>query len=151
MSETKHLKNMEWTLLNPNGSYCLYELGKEVRCYVAIDNAHGGATLTCRILGKAEIDKSANCYDGYRIAYVSPESPYEEIEAVVHAEHVFTSLETVAEARKNDVSMQVRHVSMSCKTSQGLVRFLLSRANLAPYELDAVVAEAKILGLYCGP
>ena len=136
---------MECALINPNTKYCLE---KGAKCYVAVDNVRGGETITAVITGSCQVEFRGMLHEGYKIRYEKSDPPYGSVEIEIPKIQVFDTLEAVAAARKADRSMQLHSIERSCCSPEGLVRFLLSRAELDEDEKAAVLKEACRMELY---
>lgn len=115
-------------------------------CYLAVNNAAGGATIRARITGKTLIQPGS--HDGYTISYEQSEPPYDSVTDVVPADEIFLTLAEANAARANDNSLQIANVKRICSDPKGLVRYLLDNAALPDDERNAVIESAQAIGLY---
>lgn len=123
-----------------------YYLERGDKLYLAVDNAHGGATIVATVTGLT-VQQPGN-RNGYHIKYQNNMPPYDTVEDVALADEVFTSLEDVAKARTKDNSVQMRKIAEICATPTGLVHHLLAHTELTGADYEAVVNAAKALDLY---
>lgn len=119
-----------------------YHLDAGVKIYIAFDNMHGGYTAPGVVTGKALLDGR----DAYRIEFYTPGSFVRE-EAVVYVDRVFVTLVDVARVRKSDDSVELNTIREVCSTNQGLIAFLLSRANVTVREYKVVEEVLKESGV----
>ena len=122
-----------------------YCLDRGAKCYLAVDAAHGGATIPGEVTA---ITNTRSGADAYYVAYREQMPPYATFEEVFPVTQVFVSLDDVDAARAKDTSLREAAVAAACDDAMGLVLFLLDRADLKPDERGTVITRAKALGLY---
>lgn len=123
-----------------------YTLERGTKCYVAMDNAHGGFTVPAAITALTTFPDSRNT--AYEVRYRDQLPPYASHDATAAPDEIFPDLAAVAKARQDDLSLQARNMTDICSTPEGLVRFLLDHTVLPDRDLDTVAEAAKALGLY---
>ena len=121
-----------------------YYLSRGRRCYLAVDNAHGGATIPAEIVRRTTLDGK----DAYDVTYTEPDCPTHKSQVTVPVAVTFTSLEDMAMARKRDYSLQLKSIADACSNAANIIAFLLSRSELSANEQEVVLRKARELKLY---
>lgn len=129
-------------LKNPNPATGL-EPG--ARCYLAVNNASGGMTLPATI---TKPDFLENGTGVYVVACRDRVPPYAVWEETILISEAFITLDSIAMARRDDESLQIRNAMEACATPEGLVRYLLSYTCLKGTSYDVALEAARKLKLY---